>query len=171
MKADISDAPERVIRTHHKYGVFSMVICLILGSTATIGIFQAISRASSIDAAYKHAMSPNGGEGELIRNSAMPPMQDPGGSKTQASSDIYLPANAARQTVFNDQNFIARGADNVLSFRASSDPPPRKELPKPVKLTIVGQSPRMKEQACSPFKQGSIESRNCRAWIGLRHRN
>jgi len=171
MKADISDAPERVIRRHHKHGVFSLVVCLILGSTAAIGTLQAINRASSIDAAHKHAMSPNGVEGELIRNSGMAPMQDLAGSQTQASSDIHPSANAVRQNVFNDQNFIARGADNVLTFPARSDPPARKERYKPIKLTIVGQPPRMKEQACRTLKQGSIESRNCRAWIGLRHRN
>jgi hypothetical protein len=171
MKADISDAPERVTRRHHKHGVFYLAVCLILGSTAAIGTIQAINRASGIDAAHKHAISPNGVEGELIRNSGMAPVQDLAGSQTQASSDIHPPANAVRQTVFNDQNFIAKGADNVITFSARSDPPPRNELSKPLKLTIVGQPPRMKEQACRTLKQGSIESRNCRSWIGLMHRN
>jgi hypothetical protein len=171
MKADTSDAPERVNRRHHKHGVFSMVICLILGSAATMGALQAISRGSNIDAADKSSTRPNGGENELIRFSGMPPKQDPGGAHAQASSDIHLPADAARQTVFNDENFIAKGADNVLTFRVSSSPPPGQDLSKPVKITIVGESHRIKEQACRFLKQGSVESRNCRAWIGLRHRN
>lgn len=171
MNADISDAPERVNRRLHKRGAFSMVICLIVGCAATIGAFQAINRAPGIDAAYQPSMSSNGGEGAVIRASGIPPKQDPGISQLQAGSDIDLPANTARQTVFNDQNFTARGADNVLNFRVASVPSPPKELPKPVKLTIVGQPPRLKDQECRYLKQGSIEARNCRAWIGLRHRN
>lgn len=81
-----------------------MVICLILGSTAKIGAVHAIGRASTVDAAYKWSISPSGGEGELIRNSGMPPKQDPRDPQTQASSDIFVPANAASQTVFNDQS-------------------------------------------------------------------
>lgn len=171
MKADISDAPERVIRRHHKRGGFYIVICLMVGSTATIGAFQLISRASSIDSAYKQSTRPDGHEGQLIRATGLPPDENLGGSQPQVLLDIHLPANTARQNVFNDQNYIARGADNVLTFRVGSDPSPRKELSKQVKLTIVGQSPRIKEQACRPYKQGSIESRNCRASIGLKHRN
>lgn len=172
MKADISDAPERVSRRHHKRGVFFMVICLILGSTVTIGALQAIYRASSINETYTQSMSQLGEEGELIRATGMPPNHEPQASLTQSSSDIYLPADTARQTVFNDQNFIARGADTVLTFRVGPEPSPspKKEIPKSLKLTIVGQPPHMKDQACQPYKQGSIESRNCRTWIGLRHR-
>lgn len=150
-----------------------MVICLILGSTATIGALQAINRASDINETYTQAMSQLGGEGELVRASGMPPNHKPQASLTQSSSsDIYLPADTARQTVFNDQNFIARGADTVLNFRVGPNfsSSRKKEIPKSLKLTIVGQPRHMKDQACQPYKQGSIESRNCRAWIGLRHR-
>lgn len=49
-------------------------------------------------------MSPSGGEGVLIRNSGMPPKQDPLDPLTQSSSAIYFPANVASQTIFNDQN-------------------------------------------------------------------
>ncbi len=171
MRADISDAPERVIRRRHKRSAFYMVISLVVGSIATIGALELIGRATSIDSAYKRSMSPTLGEGGLLRSSEMPSRQDLEPSQLQASSDIRLPANTARQTVFNDQNFTPRGADNVVAFRAGSDPSPRKELPTKVKLTIVRQSLSMKQRVCWPYKQGSIESRNCRALIGLKYRD
>lgn len=171
MNADISDAPERVIRKHHKRGVFYVAICLVIGSITTIGALQLVSRAASIDSTYERATSPIGGEGELIRASGTPSRQDFESSQSQASPEIHLPANTARQTVFNDQNFIPRGADNVLPLRVHSDPSPREGISKKVKLTIVRQSPSMKERACWPYRQGSIESRDCRALIGLKHRN
>jgi hypothetical protein len=171
MNADISDAPERVIRKHHKRGVFYMVVCLMIGSVATTGTFTLIKRASSIDSPHNRSMSPVSNEGALIRASETPPSGDPGSSKPQGSSDIHLPASTARQTVFNDQNFTPRGADNVITLRLGSDIPPQKQPSTGVKLTIVRQSPKLKERACRPLKQGSIESRNCRALIGLKHRN
>lgn len=171
MKADISDAPERVIRRRPKHNVFYTTICLVIGSIATIGALQLISRAPRLDSAYKQTVSTTGtGEG-LTRASDMPPRQSRDSSQLRASPDIGLPANTTRQTVFNDQNFIPRGADNVVALRVGSDLSPRKEAPKKAKLTIVQQPLSIKERACWPYRQGSIESRNCRAWIGLHHRD
>jgi hypothetical protein len=171
MKADISDAPERVIGRRHKSSVFYIVLSLAIGSIATIAALQFISRAPSIDSAYKRSVSSAEGEETLVRASEIPPRQDLDSSRPQASSNIPLPANTTRQTVFNDENFISRGADNVVTLHVGSDPSPLKEFSKKVKLTIVSQSPSMKERACWPYKQGSIESRNCRALIGLKHRD
>jgi hypothetical protein len=78
---------------------------------------------------------------------------------------------ASRQTSFNDQNFIPTGAHNVVSFHRSPDNSPRAESPQKVKLTIVRQTPSMKDRACWPFRQGSIEARNCRLSVGLKHRD
>jgi hypothetical protein len=171
MKADISDAPARVIGRRNKSSVFYMVLSLAIGSITTIGALQFISRATSIDSAYKRSMSPTGGKEGLIRASEMPLRQDIDSSRPQASSNIVLPANKPRQTVFNDENFVSKGADNVVTLHVGEDALPRKEFSKKVKLTIVTQSPSMKERACWPYKQGSIESRNCRALIGLKHRD
>lgn len=171
MKADISDAPERIIRGHHKHNVLYMAICLLIASLGTVATLQLIGRAPSFDSAYKQTESPTGREEQLTVVNPMPPRQGIDSSWLRAPSEIRLPDNAPRQTVFNDQNFIPRGADNVVAFRVSSDLSPRPEAPNKSKLTIVRQSPSMKERACWPYKQGSIESRNCHASTGLKHRD
>lgn len=173
MKADISDAPERVIRKHHTLGVSYTVIILVIGSLTTIGALPLISRVRgpSLESAYKQTVSPTGENEVMTRSSDRPLRQDLDSSRLRASSDIRLPSNAARQTVFNDQNFIPRGADNVVAFPVSPDLSPRTEASKKPKLTIVRQSLSMKERACWPYRQGSIESRNCHAWVGLKHRD
>ena len=168
MRANISDAPERVIRKHNKHNVFYTVICLMVGGISTIGALQLISRAPSHDSANKQTASPTGiqtGAGD------MPPRQGLDSSQFRAPSEIRLPASTARQTVFNDQNFTPRGADNVIAFRVGSDPSQEKAAPNNAELTIVRQSPSIKERACWPYRHGSIESRNCRALIGLKHRD
>ncbi len=171
MKADISDAPERIIRGHHKHNVLYMAICVLIASLATVATLQLIGRAPSLDSAYKRTESSTGREEQLTVVNPMPPRQNLDSSLLRASSEIRSPDNAPRQTVFNDQNFIPRGADNVVAFRVSSDLSPRPEAPKKPELTIVRQSPSMKERACWPYRQGSIESRNCHASIGLKHRD
>jgi len=165
IKADISDAPERVNRRHHKQTVFCWAICLVIGSLGTVGALQLIGRSPSLDSAPKQMESPTGRDQDLTHVTR----QGPDSSWLRTSSEVHLPDNAARQTVFNDQNFIPRGADNVVALRISSELSPRPEAPKRAKLTIVRQSPSMKERACWPYRQGSIEFRNCRASIGLKH--
>ncbi len=81
------------------------------------------------------------------------------------------PNPGPRQTRFNDQNFVPTGAHNIVTFNHSPSIPPRAESPQKVKLTIVRQTPSMKDRACWPFRQGSIESRNCRLSVGLKHRD
>lgn len=171
MKADISDAPERVIRRHHKRGALHVAIYLLIAAVATTGAFQLVNRPSGTGSAFKWPISQIAGEGTLIRQSGMPPTLDIRSPQPQVSSDMRIPDNGSRQTAFNDQNFTPRGADNVITLRGESDLPPRKEPPQKMKLTIVRQSPTMKDRACWPYRQGRIESRNCRASIGLMHRN
>lgn len=167
IKADISDAPERVIRRHPKQNVFRTVICLVIGSLATLGALQLIGRAPSLDSAHKQMERPTEKDPELTRV----PRQGRDSSWLRASTEVYLPDNAVRQTVFNDQNFVPKGAENVVASRVSSELSPRPEAPTKAKLTIVRQSPSMKERVCWPYRQGSIESRSCRASVGLKHRD
>ena len=167
IKADITDAPERVIRRHHKQNVFCTAICLVIGSLAAVGAIRLVDRSPSLDSAHKQVERTTEKDQELTRV----PRQGRDSSWLRASTEVYLPDNAARQTVFNDQNFVPKGAENVVVFRVSSELSPRPEAPKKAKLTIVRQSLSMKERVCWPYRQGSIESRNCRASVGLKHRD
>jgi hypothetical protein len=77
----------------------------------------------------------------------------------------------AKQFEFNDKNYMPRGADNVLNFK---EPPQPIELPKKPgnkEILVVGQKRSMKDQACWPYKDGSIQERNCRAKVGLSYRD
>lgn len=74
----------------------------------------------------------------------------------------------ARQTSFNNTNYVPRGADNVLSF------PEPVEVKQPekkgVKVVVVGTpEPRLRDYC--PYKEGSIEHRNCRMTVDRYSRN
>jgi hypothetical protein len=164
MKADISDAPERVIRKRHKSEIFYTCIGLAMSGIAALGAFQYSTHASRLDAQPEPTLNPIARNEQLTRTSDVPPRLRP-------SSEEPSPVDAARQTVFNEHNYIPRGADNVIALQVGSDPSPSREAPKKMKLTIVQQSPSMKDRACWPYRQGSLESRRCRASIGLMHRD
>ncbi|TKJ67656.1 hypothetical protein PviCFBP13515_01645 [Pseudomonas viridiflava] len=170
MIADITDAPKRAIRTRQKPTHFYVLICMAIGSTAAIGAFHFGSGISTVDSVFNQAISYAGSDAESTRAGDTVQRQSLDSSWLRAS-DIHRSTNSARQTVFNDQNYIPRGADNVVALRAAYDLSPDRTAPEKVKLTIVRQSPRMKERACWPYRQGSIESRNCSASVGLKHRD
>lgn len=136
-----------------------------------MGGFMFINRIPHFALADKQAVSPFVSDANIVRGSDPLPEQGAEASWLRASSETDVPASGARQTVYNDQNYRPRGADNVVNFPVQADPAPRKETPKPVKLTIVRQSVSMKERVCWPYRQGSIEARNCRAAVGLKYRD
>ncbi len=170
MIADITDAPKRVIRTRQKPTNFYVLICMAIGSTAAIGAFHFGSGISTVDSVLNQAISYAGSDAESTRAGDTVRRQSLDSSWLRVS-DIHLSTNSARQTVFNDQNYIPRDADNVIALRAAYGLSPDRTASEKVKLTIVRQSPRMKERPCWPYRQGRIESRNCSASVGLNHRD
>ena len=169
MKADITDAPQRFIRTRHSRSHFNVVICVVIGSAAAIVAFQFSSRISTLGSVFNRATSSTESDENSTRAGGIVQRQALDSSWLRAS-DRHLSANSARQTKFDDQNYIPRGADNVVALRAAHDLSSDGKAPEKVKLTIVRQSPSFKDRTCWPYRQGSIESRNCRASVGLKYR-
>jgi hypothetical protein len=162
MKAELSDAPERITRRGRTRGVQSLVACLAIGSVIGVSALLWATRSEphrEVPSTESKAQVLNAGadRGSVIRSNPTP--LDTG------------PNPSSRQTSFNDQNFIPTGAYNIVTFRQSPSNSPRAESPHKVKLTIVRQSPSLKDRACWPFRLGSIESRNCRLSVGLKDRD
>ena len=167
MNADVSDAPQRIFRKHHHCGLIYIASFVVIGVIGAASVFASITRNSNADLAFKRSVDTVGAR----PSNEQSPGQRVEKTPPQRSSDIPPSTNTARQTVFNDQNFVPRGADNAVSFHVAADPPQTVEPAQEVKLTIVRQSPSMKDRACWPYRQGSIESRSCRAAIGLKYRD
>lgn len=161
MKAEFSDAPERITRRGKKHGVRSLVACLAVGSAVVVSAFLLVSRSGADKdtlAVEAKNQAPNGelSSGSIMRN---------GGASAITSADP-----PARQTSFNDQNFAPSGAHNIVSFHRTPKVTFQEATPE-LNLTIVRQTPSMKDRACWPLRQGSVESRNCRLAVGLKHRD
>lgn len=162
MKAELSDAPERITRRSRRRGVQSLVACLAIGSVIGVSALLWATRSE-----------PHRGIASMESKGQALNAEVDSGSVTRSNLTLLDTGlhPASRQTSFNDQNFIPTGAHNVVTFHRSPDNSPRAESPRKVKLTIVRQTPSMKDRACWPFRQGSIEARNCRLSVGLKHRD
>jgi hypothetical protein len=74
-----------------------------------------------------------------------------------------------KQTVFNDQNYTPRGADNVLSSRETPKPVAQEQSQESLRVTGIKEERKLKDLCWG--KEGSIERRNCRSQIELNHRD
>ncbi|MBF7144767.1 MULTISPECIES: hypothetical protein [Pseudomonas] len=172
MNADISDAPVRITRkraTHERAG---LALCLVVMGLATFGAVHWVHRPSAVGLEGRyHNLGPEVVTGSISQASEPLPLYNEPTSLRQVPRVSGTPLNAPRQTVFNDQNFTPRGADNVVTF--AKEPIPATESPptKRVPVTIVAQPTSMKTRLCRPYAPGSIELRNCHAQVGLRFRD
>lgn len=88
------------------------------------------------------------------------------------AATFHLSQTTSKQTVFDHHNYVPRGADNAVSFRTIPEPSPPYQSPQQgVRVTIVGETQSMKDKTCWPWKEGSIERRNCKFDVGLRYRD
>lgn len=72
----------------------------------------------------------------------------------------------SRQTVFNDRNYTPKGAANVTTFERPVEQP---KIEGGVKVAIIKEAPRLRDNC--PFKEGSIEQRECRKKADYMERN
>lgn len=188
MKADRSDAPD-FIRTGKRKGntkelltagaigtCFTLAMLHMAGSAYLDGTLKSlanpqsqISKTAQVAEITRADTAPSKDwdrivEEQVKRDQPASPRAIQPGQPKQVSAP-------AKQTTFNDANYVPRGAYNVVSY---NDPPIPVETPKPpqkMKVTIVGETLSRKEQICSYTKKGSLAHRRCKAHVGLNYRD
>lgn len=185
MKADRNDAPEYIRTSSRRSGANTWIIPGIIGTCITLGLLHVAGSAFLGGTAQRLAEKNAQSKPVPIAEITQP---EPEANKDwqrivyeQARSDqkaqLYTTPHqtettsaSAKQTVFNDNNYIPRGADNVVSFieplRTVKEQKPAEKL----KVIGIEQKPRMKDSACW-YREGSIEHRNCRSSVGLNYRD
>ncbi len=191
MRADRSDAPEYITRVAPNRSVAGWLVAGLIGTASTLGLLQIAGLALQDTIAPNRTApvvsQPGPAAGAHIARPASAPAKDwdsivealastraePQAVTAQPrSSSGAVSSPSGKQTEFSDANYQPRGADNVLSFKAPPPPPlaaPRSS--KASEIVVVGQEPSMKDRACWPFREGSIERRNCRTRVGLHYRD
>lgn len=190
MRADRDDAPAYLRSRGWKHAFRVWAVPAVVGITITTGLLQAGNSAfrqtvTSASASNHSSQRPvaqivqplpsrEASEHErLIQRQVDHDMQAWKAKQLQSHQPSQQPANV-RQTVFHAGNYIPRGADNVVRFQstqASYEVDKHESSSQGVRVTVVGETRDMKEQACSVFREGSLEKRNCKFDVGLSWRS
>lgn len=172
MKADLSDMPEYLKPIHHKKAGVAGFFAWVIGVCITLGVLHISGQAFLQETVKSLAIQPQATKTKPVAEIYRPKSE----TKSKTNWDQVVNEQAERdatpktveppkQTVFNDQNYTARGADNVLSFNEGYQPI---EQPKPanegVRVTVVKET---KDETCWPLREGSIERRDCKFATGL----
>lgn len=189
MKAEWNDAPDYIRRRPRK-GAVAWLIPGLIGTAIMLAALQMVSSAflkgtaqgiadrriqpkpapvAEITRAEPSATKDWDRVVEEVAARGTKPQLQKAQSLTETAQNLEAPAE--KQTVFTDSNYMPRGADNVLSFRESPQPTQRSKPAGNNEVIVVGEKPSMKDRACWPYREGSIEFRSCRASIGLKYRD
>lgn len=182
MKADRSDAPEWIRSNTRRKGSLGMLIPGVIGLVVTLGALNIAGQAflqSNVQKLMEKRQQPRPAPVAEISRSEPAPRKDwdrlveqqarrDAMSQQSPEQPTSSKSPAIKQTVFNDQNYTPRGADNVLSLRESYQPVEPEKPAEKVRVTIVKET---KDPTCSILREGSIEKRNCKAYLGLERRN
>lgn len=187
MKADWNDAPEYITRHPRKNRTLAKLIPVLIGTLVTLAVLQmagsAFRKGTAQNIADKRIQPKPTPVAEITREDPVAAKDwDRVVEKVAAKDAAPRPQSISpktstveitptKQTVFSDANYMPRGADNVVSFKEPAQPV---DLPKQAakkEITVVGQKPSMKDRACWPHREGSVERRNCRSRIGLSYRD
>lgn len=181
MKADRNDAPEWLTSKPRKHGNLGVVLAGVIGAVVTLGALNMAGQAfmqTTVKSLAENRQQPKPTPvAEIARAEPVPRSDWDKIVEEQARRDAMSPPQpeqptgsdspAVKQTVFNDHNYTPRGADNVLSLSDTYQPAEQEKSAGKLRVTVIKET---KDETCWPLKEGSIERRNCKAYIGLEHR-
>lgn len=182
MKADRDDAPEWLTSRTSKGSNLKVVLAGTIGTVVTLGALTLAGQAfmqNTVKNLAANSQQPKPKPVAEITRAEPAPRNDwdkiveeqarrDAMSTQQPEQPIGSDSPAVKQTVFNDQNYTPRGADNVLSLRDTYQPAEPAKPAGKVSVTVIKET---KDQTCWPLKEGSIERRNCKSHVGLNYRD
>lgn len=182
MKADKDDAPEWLTSKPRKRDNMGAVVAGVIGVAVTLGALtlggQAFMKNTVKNLAANSQQPKPKPVAEITRSESSSRNDWDKIVEEQARRDAMSqqrseqPTGSAspaiKQTVFNDQNYTQRGADNVLSLRETYQPAEQEKPAGKVRVTVVKET---KDSTCWPLKEESIERRNCKSHVGLNYRD
>ncbi|PIA70714.1 hypothetical protein [Pseudomonas sediminis] len=181
MKADRDDAPEWLTSRPSKGSNLKVVLAGTIGTVVTLGALTLAGQAfmqNTVKDLAANSQPPKPKPVAEITRAEPAPRNDwdriveeqarrDAMSTQQPEQPTGSDSPAVKQTVFNDQNYTPRGADNVLSLRDTYKPAEPEKPADKVRVTVIKET---KDSTCWPLKEGSIERRNCRLGVGLNYR-
>jgi len=183
MKAEWNDAPDYIRRRPRK-GAVAWLIPGLIGTVIMLAALQMVSSAflkgtaqGIVDKRVQPKLDPvaeitraeptatkdwDRVVEEVAARGALPQSQS---AQSQAATAEQPP----KQTVFNDKNYVPQGATNIVPATRVT-PPETVAIPVSRKeIVVVGKESRLSDLC--PYREGSIERRNCKSSVNLNVRN
>jgi len=183
MKAEWNDAPDYVRRRPRK-GAVAWLIPGLIGTAIMLAALQMVSSAFLKGTAQGIAdkrIQPKPAPVAEITRAEPAATRDwdrvveevaargatPQSQTAQATAATAEPP--PKQTVFNDKNYVPQGATNIVPATRVI-PEPTVTIPARQKeIVVVGKESRISDLC--PYREGSIERRNCKNNVELNNRN
>jgi hypothetical protein len=183
MKADWNDAPDYITRQPRKSRRLAKLLPGLIGTVITLAVLQMAGSAFLQGTAQRIAekrIQPKPAPIAEISRAKPKPVRDwdsvvekvaARGATPQPQTVQPPPVSLGqptKQTVFNDTNYVPQGATNVVpATRVTSEP--TITIPASRKdIVVVGKQTRLSDFC--PYREGSIERRNCKASVELNSR-
>lgn len=163
MNADHDDLPYYLQRPATRSNPWRWVVAVVIGSAVSLGLLFLAGQS------FEHPPQAIAPVPALIPSQHSQPMAV---IDARISAPIDVPATPAqaakapKQTVFNDQNYRPKPLVNSVAMPPASTNAPTGSLASGV-VTGVSEKPTV----CWPFKEGSIEYRDCKRQVQLNARN
>ena len=182
MKADWNDAPDYIRRLPRK-GAVAWLIPGLIGTAIMLAALQMASssflKGTAQGIADKRIQPKPAPVAEITR-------AEPAATKDwdrvveevaargatpqpqSAQPEVVTAEPPPKQTVFNDKNYAPQGATNVVPATRVIPKPAVTIQPRQKEIVVVGKESRLSDFC--PYREGSIERRNCKANVELNRR-
>ncbi len=183
MKAEWNDAPDYVRRRPRK-GAVAWLIPGLIGTAIMLAALQMVSSAflkgTAQGIADKRIQPKPAPVAEITRAEPAATkdwdrvVEEVAARGATPQSQTAQPTAAtaeppSKQTVFNDKNYVPQGATNIVPATRVI-PEPTVTIPSRQKeIVVVGKESRISDLC--PYREGSIERRNCKTNVELNNRN
>lgn len=176
MKAEFDDAPDWVQKSARKGGLGKPILVGLIGIGLTLGGLyiagEALLKSRLQQLADVSSQSQPSPAAEIVRPRPAEKDWDQIVDEVSKRSELtnITTETQAKQTTFNDSNYVPIGADNVVRY---APPKPEPEVPQSrekLKVIVVGKADPKPSDYC-PGKEGSLQKRNCKAHINLSERS
>ncbi len=182
MKAEWNDAPDYIRRRPRK-GAVAWLIPGLIGTAIMLAALQMVSSAflkgTAQGIADKRIQPKPAPVAEITRAepaatkdwdrvveevAARGATPQPQSAQPQAN----IAESQSKQTVFNDKNYVPKGATNIVPATQIATVRPLAKTNGQKEIVVVGKNPRLSDFC--PYREGSIERRNCRMAVNLNRR-
>jgi hypothetical protein len=172
MNADHNDAPLYLRRHKPRANPWRWLVALVIGTSISLGLLFLAgksfdqSQLASTPAPLHVQPAPPAAIAPIQRTQPAPVIEARAAALIEPAALPSAPVSTAKQTVFNDRNYQPKPLVNSVAMAPVYNQPTASSEGAGV-VTGIKEKP----MACWPFKEGSIEYRDCKRMVQLSRRN